>query len=58
MFTPILLFYGAGLTVTAIALLRVQALKHDRWTNIGAIVLWPFYWAFFGFTMFLNRRSR
>jgi hypothetical protein len=58
MLTPILLFYGTGVAVTAIALLRAQQQKHDRWTNIGAIVLWPFYWAFFGLTMFLNRRSR
>jgi len=58
MWTPILLFYGMGVAVTAVVLLRAQALKHDRWTNIGGIVLWPIYWAFFGFTLFLSRRSR
>jgi hypothetical protein len=58
MWTAILLFYGTGVAVTAVALLRTQTLKHDRWTNIAAIVLWPIYWAFFGFTMFLSWRGR
>ena len=58
MWTPILLFYGAGMTVTTVALVQTQTLKHDRWTNIAAVVLWPLYWGFFGLTMFLNRQSR
>ncbi len=58
MWTAILVIYGVGMTATTVALVQAQALKHDRWTNIAAIVLWPFYWGFFCLTMFLGRRSR
>jgi len=58
MWTPFLLSYGVGMTVTAAVLVQVQTLKHDPWTNVAAIVLWPFYWGYYGLTMFLNRRGR
>jgi len=58
MWTAILLIYGIGMTATTVALVQAQALKHDGWTNVAAIVLWPFYWGFFSLSMFLNRRSR
>ena len=55
MWTPILVIYGVGLAVTAIALLRSQVFKHDHLMNAGSILLWPLYWALYLITLFLNR---
>lgn len=58
MWTPILLGYGAGFAVTAVALLRPQMFRHDRLMNFGSILLWPVYWTFYGVTLFQNRSRR
>jgi hypothetical protein len=55
MWTPVLLFYGAGLAVTAVTLLRTQMFKHDRLMNAGSIALWPIYWTLYLITLFQNR---
>ena len=55
MWTSLLVFYGAGLAVTAVALLRTQMFKHDHVMNAGSIVLWPIYWILYLTTLFLNR---
>jgi hypothetical protein len=55
MWTPILVIYGLGFAITAVALLRSQMFKHSRLMNAGSIVLWPLYWSFYAVALFLNR---
>ena len=56
MWTPLLVFYGIGFAITAVALFRAQSFKHELLVNLGSIVLWPLYWSFFLATLFFNRR--
>lgn len=48
--------YGFGALVTGLCLLRSQEFKHDKWMNIGGILLWPIYWVFFGSLLLINRK--
>jgi len=56
MWTPVLLVYGVGLAVTGIAVFRDRMFKQDHVLNVGSILLWPFYWCFYLFTLFQSRR--
>jgi len=52
----VLLVYGVGLAVTGIAVFRDRMFKQDHVLNVGSILLWPFYWCFYLFTLFQSRR--
>lgn len=56
MWTPILIFYVAGLTITAWTLLRMRMFPKDHLMNTGLILLWPVYWAMFLVTLARNHR--
>ena len=51
-----LLVYGVGLAVTTVAVLRARVFQQAHAMNLGSILLWPFYWCFFLFTLFQIRR--
>ena len=51
-----LAFYGIGVVVTGLSLLRPQELKHDKLMNLGAILLWPIYWTFYLSLVLINRK--
>lgn len=55
MWAPILVFYVAGLVITAWTLLRMRLFPKDRLMNAGCILLWPLYWMVFLFTLARNR---
>ena len=55
MWLPILVFYAAGLAVTAVTLLRTRMFQKDHVMNTGSILLWPIYWVVFLFLLARNR---
>jgi hypothetical protein len=55
MWVPILVFYLAGLFVTAVTLLRTRMFQQDHVMNTGSILLWPLYWIVFLFLLAKNR---
>ena len=57
MWVPILVFYVAGLAVTAGTLLRTRMFQKDHVMNTGSILLWPLYWAVF-LVLFVRNRGR
>lgn len=57
MWTSVLLVYGVGLAVTTVAVLRTRVFRQAQAMNLGSILLWPFHWCFFLFTLFqISRR--
>lgn len=56
MWLPILVFYLAGLAITAWTLLRMRMFPKDHLMNTGSILLWPLYWTVFLVTLARNRR--
>lgn len=55
MWVPILVFYLAGLAITAATLLRTRMFQKDHVMNAGSILLWPLYWTVFLVIVARNR---
>ena len=55
MWVPILVFYVAGLAITALTLLRTRMFQKDHLMNTGLILLWPLYWTVFLVALARNR---
>ena len=47
--------YGILAVLTGLVLHRTRIFREARLVNLGATLLWPFYWGLYLLTLFMNR---